>query len=139
MKKPERDTFRSEFEYFVALDLYERGIEFSYETEELEVNQQVYKGKCQTCGSTHVFSVRRYTPDFILPNGIMVEAKGKFMSQNRTKMIEVKESNPDADVRMLFMRNNYLTKKKSGTYGDWCDRNGFRWAVGQIPEEWLHE
>jgi len=40
---------------------------------------------------------------------------------------------------MLFMRNNYLTKKKAGTYGDWCDRNGFKWAVGRIPEEWLNE
>lgn len=139
MRKPQRETFRSEFEWLVAVDLYERKVPFEYEVVELPANQDVYKGMCQTCGSTKVSSVRRYTPDFLLPGGILVETKGKFSSQNRTKMLAVKESNPDEDIRMLFMRNNYLTKKKAGTYGDWCDRNGFKWAVGRVPEEWLNE
>lgn len=127
------------FEYNVAKDLQERNIKFEYETVELSVNQVVYKGSCQSCGSKHVYSVRKYTPDFVFPNGMFVETKGRFTSANRTKMLDVKKSNPDADIRMLFMANNYLTKKKAGTYGEWCDRNGFRWAVGRVPEEWFNE
>lgn len=139
MTKPKRKDFRSDFEWHVATDLYERKIDFSYETVELPVNQDVYKGKCTTCGSDRVYSVRAYTPDFLLPNGILVETKGKFVPANRTKMLAVIKTNPDEDVRMLFMRNNYLTKKKAGTYGDWCGRNGIKWAVGRVPEEWLNE
>lgn len=138
-ERPERKGFRSDLEWLIAVDLWERGIEYEYETTVLDYTSDVYRGLCDTCGSTHVRSQHTYTPDFILPNGIMVEAKGKFLPENRTIMEDVVRDNPDKDIRMLFQRNNFLTKKKSMTYGRWCDLKGIKWAVGRVPEEWLYE
>lgn len=139
MSKPNRALFRSNLEWHIAVDLWERGVEYEYETTTLDYTSDVYRGECSTCGSTKVHSQHTYTPDFILPNGIMVEAKGKFLPANRTLMEDVLRCNPDKDIRMLFQRNNYLTKKKKMTYGRWCDVKGIKWAVGRVPEEWLNE
>lgn len=85
--------------------------------------------------------VRTYTPDWLLPNGIIVESKGRFLSADRTKMIEVIKQNPDRDIRMLFMNASVkLSKKSKTTYGDWCDKNNIKWAEGDcIPQSWLNE
>lgn len=84
---------------------------------------------------------RVYTPDFILPNKIIVEAKGRFTSADRTKMKCVIKQHPELDIRMLFMNANVkLSKKSKTTYGMWCDRHNIKWAEGtQIPQEWLNE
>ena len=84
----------------------------------------------------------RYTPDFILPNGIIVECKGAFTAPQRKKMAAVVEQNPDADIRMLFMRNNSITKTSKTRYSDWCEKRGIVYHVsanGTVPEEWLTE
>ena len=85
--------------------------------------------------------VRTYTPDWLLPNGIIVESKGRFVSADRTKMIEVIKQNPDKDIRMLFMNASVkLSKKSKTTYGDWCDKHNIKWAEGnEIPKAWLNE
>lgn len=83
---------------------------------------------------------RNYIPDFRLPNGIYVEAKGKFDREAREKMALVVEQNPDKDIRLLFMRNNKIAKGSKTTYTDWCRARGIASAVsvhGHIPEEWL--
>lgn len=80
----------------------------------------------------------RYLPDFVLPNGVLVECKGQFTSADRTKMLLVRKANPLADIRLVFQRaNNRLTKSANSiTYGEWADRHGFPWSQGSIPEEW---
>lgn len=85
--------------------------------------------------------VRTYTPDWVLPNGIIVESKGRFLSADRTKMVEVIKQNPDRDIRMLFMNASVkLSKKSKTTYGDWCDKNNIKWAEGdKMPTAWLNE
>lgn len=83
-----------------------------------------------------------YTPDFLLPNGIYVEAKGNFDRNSRSKMALVIEQHPDKDIRMLFMRNNYISKKSKTKYSDWCEIRNIKYhvsAMGNIPEEWLLE
>lgn len=45
-------------------------------------------------------------------------------------MVAVKRQRPDLDIRMVF----YATKKE---YIRWAERNGFKWAVATIPEDWL--
>lgn len=93
-------------------------------------------------GKLRYFLPRNYVPDFVLPNGIIVEAKGYFKSADRTKMIAVRKQNPDADIRFLFQRaNNRLTKSpNSRMYWQWCEQHGFQWAEGDsIPTEWLNE
>lgn len=82
---------------------------------------------------------KRYIPDFVLANGIVVEVKGYFTSEDRTKMLLVKKQNPNLHIKFLFQRaNNHLTKSKnSRTYWQWCEDNNFEWAEGTtIPQEW---
>jgi hypothetical protein len=120
--------YRSGFEKKVAAYLKELKVKFEYET---------LKVKYTVPTSAHV-----YTPDFILPNGVCVEVKGNFNRESRTKMALVMEQNPDKDIRMLFMRNNYISKQSKTKYSDWCDRRGIKYhvsAMGHVPEEWILE
>lgn len=85
---------------------------------------------------------RTYNPDFELPNGIIIEAKGKLDRLVREKMALVFEQNPHLDIRFLFMRDNKLSKSSKTRYSDWCEKRGIKYAVsesGHIPEEWLVE
>lgn len=87
--------------------------------------------------------VHKYKPDFILlKNGIIVEAKGRFDAATRQKMAYVIEQNPDRDIRLLFMRDNTITKSSKTKYSDWCEKRGIKYHVssnGEIPKEWLNE
>lgn len=137
--KPRRGQFRSKFEWLIALDLYERKRTWEYEAVVLDYEQKVYKGVCADCGSSEVKSARKYTPDWLLPNGILVESKGNFTPKNRTLMLDVIEANPDRDIRMLFQADNFMTRKKVGRYSDWCNKKGIKYAIGRIPDEWFEE
>lgn len=82
----------------------------------------------------------RYLPDFILENGIIVEAKGYFDARSRAKMVAVKRAHPDLDIRFVFMKVNTKVRKGSdATYADWCKRYGFLYAEGTIPLKWFKE
>lgn len=83
---------------------------------------------------------RTYTPDFMLDNGIIIETKGMFDSEDRRKHLEVKKQHPTLDIRFVFSNANAkLYKGSKTTYADWCDKNGFLWAHRVIPEEWLKQ
>ena len=83
---------------------------------------------------------RTYTPDFMLDNGIIIETKGMFDSEDRRKHLEVKKQHPTLDIRFVFSNANAkLYKGSKTTYADWCDKNGFLWAHRVIPEDWLKE
>lgn len=130
-------SYRSQYEWRQAVRLTKLGAEFEYESKELSYESAVYNSHCRNCGSDDVCSNRIYTPDFFLPkSGIYVETKGKFDGPTRTKMLEVLKSREE-DIRMVFMRDNYLTRKKSMTYSRWCELNDVKYAVGDIPVEWL--
>lgn len=80
----------------------------------------------------------RYTPDFFLPNGVVIETKGFFKPRDRSKTLAVREAHPDLDLRFVFQRNNTLSKKSRQTYGGWCDKHGFLWCVfPDIPLDWF--
>lgn len=80
----------------------------------------------------------KYTPDFFLPSGVIIEAKGFFKPSDRRKMLAVKTQHPDLDIRFIFQRNNTLTKQSKTTYGAWAEKHGFPWCIfPNIPEDWL--
>lgn len=80
----------------------------------------------------------KYTPDFFLTNGVILECKGFFKPSDRRKMLAVKQQHPDLDLRFVFQRNNTLSKSSKTTYGDWCDKHGFPWCIfPNIPSQWL--
>ena len=113
--------YRSKFEAGIAASLTKRKCSFSYETLALDYRiEAVYK------------------PDFILPNGVIVEAKGFFDASSRRKMIAVKEQHPELDIRLCFQNGNdkISRAKRSITYGQWATRHGFKWSSGFIPSSW---
>lgn len=117
--------YRSGLEQKVADELTQLGVQFYYEPP-----GWVHYTKPQS----------KYKPDFVLPNGIIVETKGQFLSSDRSKHKLIKEQNPDLVIRFVF--SNSKTKigsKSKTTYGMWCDRFGFEYADKSIPTSWLNE
>lgn len=81
---------------------------------------------------------RKYTPDFELPNGIIIETKGRFLTADRQKHLLVKKQYPHIDIRFVFSNSKAkLSKISKTTYAMWCEKNGFLYADKQIPLEWL--
>ena len=120
-------NFRSGLEVKVAKQLESLGVEYDYEPYKIEFLRPAQTSK--------------YTPDFLIEvNGLLVEAKGRFTSQERKKFKLIKESNPDLDLRFVFSNPKAKIGKKSNTtYGMWCERMGFPYAKELIPIEWLKE
>jgi len=81
-----------------------------------------------------------YVPDYVLPNGIVIEAKGYFTSTDRRKMRVVKEQYPNLEIRFVFGRAaNRLNKRSHTSYARWADTKGFLWANRSIPRDWYGE
>ena len=84
--------------------------------------------------------IARYTPDFVLENGIIIEVKGRFLTADRQKHLLVRKQRPDLDIRFVFSRSKErISKKSSTTYAAWCEKHGFLFADESIPETWLKE
>lgn len=82
----------------------------------------------------------RYTPDFVLPNGIIIETKGRFVTADRQKHLLIQKQRPGLDIRFVFSNSRQKIAKGSKTaYADWCEKNGFKYADKFIPEEWINE
>lgn len=83
---------------------------------------------------------RNYTPDFVLPNGIVVESKGLFVGEDRDKMLLVIAQHPAIDIRMVFSNAKAKLRKGSPTtYAAWCEKHDIPWAHKTIPLAWLDE
>lgn len=81
-----------------------------------------------------------YLPDFTLPNGIIVEAKGYLDAAACRKMKAVKASNPYLDIRFVFQNANGKRNKRAKLKNwEWAEKHGFPWAEGTIPLSWFKE
>ena len=113
--------YRSGFEQTLANQLQRSGVAFEYETIKLEYQK-----------------IATYTPDFILPNGIIIEAKGVWTVEDRTKHLLVREQHPHLDIRLVFMNAfNKIRKGSNTTYARWCEKKNIIYANKQIPKSWL--
>lgn len=118
-----KNGYRSGLEDDIAKDLKDRGVEFEYE--KLKVQWQLLENKT-------------YTPDFKLPNGIIIESKGRFVQDDRKKHLIIQDQHPFLDIRFVFSNSrSKLYKGAKSTYGDWCNKHGFLYADKRIPDEWL--
>ena len=119
-------AFRSKFEEMVHEDMSHREIKAEYEPFKIDYTiPEAYK---------------RYTPDFVLENGICIECKGWFPLDARKKMIFVRSSNPHLDIRFVFMDADHrLQKKSSTTLGEWATKHKFMWARETVPQSWVDE
>lgn len=110
-----------------------------YENAQRHRRELAYEPSDATLYYTKPAKRSRYIPDFVLPNGVIVESKGRLTATDRAKMSQVKKDNPEVDIRFLFQRgHNRITRSKNSmTYIEWAEKHGFICAVGEeIPEEW---
>ena len=120
--------FRSKLEMLVNQQIVDAGVAFSYE------------GKLNKIRYVKPETNHTYLCDFLLANGVMIEAKGRFDAADRKKHLYIKDQHPILDIRFLFSNaNNKLRKGSPTTYARWCDKYGFKWADKIIPQSWLNE
>lgn len=90
-----------------------------------------------------VEQTRKYLPDFVLPNGIILEVKGRFTAPDRQKQLLVRKSNPFNDIRIVFDNpNNKLYKGAKSTYATWCIKHGIRFCSAKdhsVIRAWVSE
>lgn len=90
-----------------------------------------------------VEQTRKYLPDFVLPNGIILEVKGRFTAADRQKQLLVRRSNIFEDIRIVFDNpNNKLYKGAKSTYADWCRKHGIIFCSAKdhsVIREWLND
>ena len=122
LKNKEQPKYRSNLEKDIANLLEGLGVSFQYESEKLSYTIE-----------------HNYTPDFVLPNYVYLEAKGYWDAADRRKVLAVKRDNPDIDLRMVFQSPyNTISKRSKTTYAKWCEKHDIPWtSYHDIPLEWL--
>ena len=124
--KAKANGFKSGFENKIAEQLETKGIKANaiYEIEKVKY--------------TVPASLHTYTVDWKLPNGILVETKGRWTLADRKKHLLVKKQHPQLDIRIIFQSSKTKIRKGSKTsYGDFCDKYGIPWAEKKVPESCL--
>lgn len=123
---PKKRSYRSGLERRIAQQLKTEGIGFKYEPFKIPFVQPL--------------KLRTYTPDFVFPNGVIVEAKGRWETADRQKFIMVTDTYPDLDIRFVFSNaNSRLSKRSKTTYAKYCRDHGWKYASKAIPFSWLTE
>lgn len=118
--------FRSGLEEKLAETLTAKGMGFTFEERVIPYEKPATK--------------HRYTPDFVLDNGIIIETKGRFLVADRMKHLLVKAQHPELDIRFVFSNSKTKISKGSKTsYADWCEKHGYLYADKTVPEAWLRE
>ena len=150
LKAISKGNFRSMFEARIASTLKERGVKYDYETERYAWYAKSRNGiLCPNCGELSGMVKRYYTPDFFIRGtGVIIEAKGRLTTQDRTKLTAIKQQYPELDLRLLFQDDGFLTTsrnrvdKKRIRNSEWAESNGYPFAIcgrggKNIPQEWL--
>lgn len=131
-KRTTKNKFESDT-YFALTERLGRGGAVEYESERFEY----------TIGHT-------YRPDFKIRtrNGktIFIETKGNgftFDSSKRSQLIAVRDQHPELDIRIVFYADGKIgPKRKDGSFrkqSDWATKNNFKFAIRNVPQEWLDE
>ena len=120
-----KNGYRSGLEEKLALQLQEAGVNYEYESFKI---------------AYELSEIRKYTPDFRLPNGIIIESKGLFKTEDRKKHLLIQKQHPEYDIRFVFSNARAkLNKGSKTTYADWADKHGFKWSDKVIPDDWINE
>ena len=114
--------FRSKLEEKVADLLFHLDVKYEYEKKKIPYVIQ-----------------HNYTPDFVLPNNVILQCKGYWEPADRRKIKQVKKDNPDLDLRMVFQAPyNTISRKSKTTYAQWCEKLNIPWtSFKNIPLSWL--
>ena len=115
--------YKSGFEYETAKMLEKKKIKFKYESEKVSF--------------TVPAKSRTYTPDFFLPNGIIIEAKGFFRITAQRILKAIKKQHPELDIRLVFYDCNKKVQGSNLTCKAWATKYNFKFADKAIPIEWI--
>ena len=107
---------RNKSEEGIANQLRRAKILFEYETEKIPY----------VLARHYLIDFKLYTP----LGKIYIEYKGYLRPEDKCKLLAVKRQHPNMDLRIVF----YEYKERQIK---WATKNGFRYAIGNIPEEWL--
>lgn len=91
-----------------------------------------------------------YRPDFKVRSRtgkiIWIETKGgghSFEPSIRAKLIAFRDQHPEIDLRIVFYADAKAgSKRKDGSFmrqSDWATKNNFKFAIRNVPQEWLDE
>jgi hypothetical protein len=117
---------RSGLEDKIALQLQASNIPYTYEEYTIRYEKPA--------------TVHTYRPDFVLPNGIVIETKGRFLTADRKKHLLIADQHPKLDIRFVFSNSRAkIGKKSQTTYAKWCQKHQFLYADKEIPAAWLKE
>lgn len=139
-RKRKAPVRRSGFEDLVEASLKAKGVSYKYEPTTYDVWVVVpSRGiECLECGNNKFRKKQTYTPDFVLRNRVHIEAKGRLTVDNRRKYLAFVEQYPKIKFKLLFQRNNPITRGSKTKYSDWCEKNGIDYSIGEeVPNEWL--
>jgi len=112
-------TFRSGLEQRIADNLTKRKCNFEYEPMSVAYTVD-YK----------------YKPDFVLDNGVIIEAKGFFRYKDQRKHRAIQKQHPELDVRFVFSNVNSRVQGSKLTCASWCKKYNFLYSEEIIPHEW---
>ena len=118
------NRYRSDLEGLVADQLEKQRVRFTFEPKLSRIGYSVPK---------------KYQPDFLLPNGILIEVKGWFKAEDQRKHKLIKAQHPELDIRFVFQRLKSKVQGGRFTCEEWCKKYGFLYAESIIPNSWIHE
>ena len=130
------NKYDSKFEAKVAQWLKDHKVKFLYESKSLPYFEHIYHAHCVACGAEDIEAYRTYTPDFIIANGLYLEAKGKLDAKQRKKFKAVKEAG--FKIHLIFQSDSKISKNSKTRYTDWCAQHDIECCIfPNIPEAWL--
>ena len=122
MVKKSPVTFRSGLEQRIADNLAKRKCGHEYEPM-----------------SVAYFVEHKYKPDFVLSNGIIIEAKGYFRYKEQRMHRSIKEQHPELDIRFVFSNIYSRVQNSRLTCAKWCEKHGFLYSEQIVPHEWTKD
>ena len=129
--------FRSQAEANVAQWLRQHGVKYGFETEKFKYTSPVKGGRCVDCGGK-ARKNRTYLLDFWIPDLVFgIEVKGRLGSSDRSKYRDIKECNPELDLRFLFLADNLIRRGRPERYSDWASQFGFPYSIKILDERWF--
>lgn len=121
-KKKTLVTFRSGLEQRIANNLAKRKCNFEYESM-----------------SVAYIIEHKYKPDFVLSNGVIVEAKGYFRYKEQKMHREIKKQHPELDIRFVFSNVDSRVQGSRLTCAKWCEKYNFLYSEEIVPYEWTKD
>lgn len=140
--KPGSFRFNSGLEDKFAEHLRDLGIPHDYERDKITYVKPITKSQCLECGSKHCGQNRVYTPDFFLPDGVVIELKGYLDQTLRAQFRLIRDQHPGLDLRFIFQQDNVIKYRSGNTerYSQWAKDLGYPYWICKKefpPKEWF--